>query len=128
VIDDIRRYGPPLLAVVFKKADFDIAAWVCCTTDEVVLNGPAAPEEYAALEDVAFVRSLKGSVRAWRDAAGLYRAAHADLSLAPKLYAATDKLASANGITNDAALQLVHRLHCVSNLAYALAESPEGRQ
>jgi hypothetical protein len=128
VIDDIYRHGPPLLAVLFSKGALDIAAWICCTDDEVVLNGPAGPDETAAMEDVALVRGLKGNVRAWREAAGLYRAARADLSLAPKLYAATDKLAAANGMASDAVLDVVHRLHRVPNLAYALAEPPDARR
>lgn len=125
VIDDIRGHGPPLLAVLFSKGALDIAAWICCTDDEVVLNGPAGPEEAAAMEDVALVRSLRGGVRPWREAAGLYRAARADLSLASKLYVLADKLAAVTAMGSEAVLDVIHRLHRVPNLAYALAEPPE---
>lgn len=127
VIGDIREHGPPMLAVLFKKAALDVASWVCCTTDEVVLNGPAGPEEVAALEDVALLRSLNGGLQSWRRAAALYRQARADLALAQKLYGETDKLAASVQIASDEVLDVLHRLQRVQPLAYALAEPPGAR-
>lgn len=127
VIDDIRENGPPLLAVLFRKGAPEVEAWVCCTADEVVLNGPAGPEEVAALEDVALLRGLPGKLPSWRQAAGLYRQARGDLAIASKLYEAADKLAAAAAMTGDAVLETLHRLQRVQPLAYALAEPAEGR-
>lgn len=127
VIDDVRTFGPPLLAVVFKKAAMDVRAWVCSTPDEVVLNGPAGPEETASMEDVALLRTLPGTLRAWRMLAGLYAAAREDRSLAERLYAEVDKVASGVGMPSAATLDMVHRLHRVDALAYALAEVTEMR-
>jgi hypothetical protein len=126
VIEDIRRHGPPLLAVVFKKAAMDVGAWVCSTADEVVLNGPAGPEEVAEMEDVAMLRALPGTPRAWRKAIALYAAARADLARAPELYAEVDKLASATAQTSSTVLDILHRLHRAPYLAFALAEPSGG--
>jgi hypothetical protein len=127
VIDDVRTFGPPLLAVVFKKAALDVRAWVCSTPDEVVLNGPAGPEEIASMEDVALMRTLPGTLRAWRMLAGLYAATREDRSLAERLYADVDKLASGVGMTSTTTLDVLHRLHRVGALAYSLAEVTEIR-
>jgi hypothetical protein len=123
VIDDVRSFGPPLLAVLFKKAAMNVRAWVCCTPHEVVLNGPAGPEETAAMEDVGLLRTLPGTLRSWQTAAGLYAAARANRALAEKLYAESDKLAASVGMTGAATLDLLHRLHRVERLAYALADT-----
>ena len=127
VIDDVRAFGPPMLAVLFKKAAMDVGAWVCSTPDEVVLNGPAGPDETAAMEDVKLLRTLPGNIRSWKKTAGLYAAARADRSLVEKLYAEVDKLAASVGMVNEATLDIVHRLHHVERLAYALAEPPGAR-
>jgi hypothetical protein len=127
VIDDIRTFGPPLLAVLFKKAAMNVAAWVCSTPDEVVLNGPAGPEETAAMEDVRLLRTLPGQMRVWQSAARLYASARADRSLADKLYVESDKLAASAGMTGSATLDMLHRLHRVERLAYALADTTAAR-
>lgn len=122
VIEDVRRFGPPLLAVMFKKAAMNVGAWVCCTPDEVILNGPAGPEETAAMADVELLRGLPGNLRSWQTAAGLYASARADRTLAGRLYGESDKLAASAGMTGDATLDMLHRLHRVERLAYALAD------
>jgi hypothetical protein len=126
VIDDIRTHGPPLLAVMFKKGATDVSSWVCCTPDEVVLNGPAGPEEVAVMEDVAFLRQLPGALRNWRTAANLYAAATADPAQADRLYAEVDRLADAVSMPGDQVLNTLHHIHRVERLAYELAE-PAGR-
>ncbi len=123
VIDDVRAFGPPLLAVLFKKAAMNVGAWVCCTADEVVLNGPAGPEETAEMEDVQLLRSLPGPLRSWQATAGLYAATRADRMLADKLYTESDRLAASVGMTGDATLEMLHRLHRIERLAYALADT-----
>ena len=129
VVEDVRQHGPPLLAVLFRKGAIDVRAWVCCTEDEVVLNGPAGPEEFAALEDVALLKGLPGSLKAWRTAAALYARARADLSLAPRLYAEADKLSAATRMAADAVMDTLHHLHRVQALAYELADTtPRGER
>lgn len=125
VIEDIRRNGPPLLAVLFRKGAIDVPSWVCSTPDEIVLNGPAGPEVAVMMEDVALLRRLKGSLKVWRSAALLYAQAQADLSLATKLYDTADKLAVGIGEGRIAVLECLHKLHQVDRLAYDLAE-PSG--
>ena len=127
VIEDIRQKGPPLLAVLFRKGAIDVGSWVCCTADEVVLNGPDGPDEIASMEDVAELCKLNGNIRGWRDAVSLYVQARADQSLAPKLYAAVDKLTTTVKMTDLAILDVLHRLHGVQPLTYALAEQNEVR-
>jgi hypothetical protein len=127
VIEDIRQQGPPLLAVLFRKGAIDVGSWVCCTTDEVVLNGPDGPGEVASMEDIAQLRKLNGSMRAWRDAVSLYAQASGDQALAPKLYTAVDKLATTVKMTDMAILDVLHRLRAVQPLTYALAEQNEVR-
>jgi hypothetical protein len=122
VIQDISQHGPPLLAVLFRKGAIDVGAWVCCTADEVVLNGPAGPDDFAAVEDVALLRSLGGNLRAWRNAARLYAQARADLSKAELLHAEAARLAVAVGTDDVAVLNTLHHLHYLSSLAYQLAE------
>ena len=123
VIEDVRRFGPPLLAVMFKKAAMNVGAWVCCTPDEVVLNGPAGPEEVAAIEDIELLRRLPGNLRTWQKVAWLYASARTDRTLADRLYAESDKLAASAGMTSDATLDILHRLHRIERLAYALADT-----
>jgi hypothetical protein len=127
VVEDVRAFGPPLLAMLFKKAAMDVAAWVCCTSDEVVLNGPAGPEETASMEDVALLRTLPGALRTWQAAARLYALARADRMQADKLYAETDKLGASVGMTSSATLDMLHRLHHVERLAYELADTVVAR-
>ena len=127
VLDDIRRHGPPLLAVLFSKGAFDIRAWLCCTPDEVVLNGLAGPEEIAAMEDVALLRSLPGQPRAWRMAANLYAQAGRDPSRIAALHAEADRLSAASAMAAEAVLGLLHRLQGVQSLAYSLTEPPGGQ-
>lgn len=122
VIENIRAFGPPLLAVLFKKAAMNVGAWVCCTSDQVVLNGPAGPEETAAMEDVELLRTLPGPRGDWKKSAWLYASARADRTLADKLYVEADKLAASVGMTSGATLDMLHRLHRIEPLAYALAE------
>jgi hypothetical protein len=126
VINDVRAFGPPLLAVMFKKAAMNVGAWVCSTPDEVILNGPAGPEETAVMEDVELLRTLSGNIRSWQRAAGLYAAARADRLQTERLYAEADKLAVSVGMGSSATLDMLHRLHRVERLAYALAD-PERR-
>ncbi len=123
VIADIARNGPPLLAVLFRKGALDIRAWVCCTEDEVVLNGPAGPEESALLADVAYLRSLPAPLLGWRRAAGLYAQAEAASSLADKLFVEADRLGALAGLPRRTVLDMLHRLRRVQSLAYALAEA-----
>jgi hypothetical protein len=124
VIQDIGRHGPPLLAVLFRKGAIDVGAWVCCTQDEVVLNGPAGPDDVVAMEDVALLHSLPGDLRTWRHAAQLYAQARADLSKAAVLHVEAARLAVAVGMDNGAVLNTLHHLHRVPSLAYQLAEQP----
>ena len=126
VVDDIRRNGPPVLIVLFRKGAIDVASWVCSTPDEVVVNGPAGPDVAVMTEDVALIRTLKGNPRAWRNAAFMYARAEDDLSLATALYDAAEKLAAATGENRDSVLQCLHRLRNIDRLAYKLAEPPKG--
>ena len=127
MVEDIRRNGPPLLAVLFRKGAIDVSSWVCSTPDEIVLNGPAGPEVTILMEDVAFLRKLGGDLKSWRAAANFYAAARSDLSLAPKLYEAADKLAASTGEPSKAVLDCLHHLHRINRLAYELAEQPGRR-
>lgn len=127
VLDDIRRHGPPLLAVLFSKGAFDIGSWLCCTPDEVVLNGPAGPEEFAAMEDVALLRTLPAPLKSWRQAAGLYAQAGRDPSRVAALHAEADRLATTAAMPAEAVFALLYRLQGVQSLAYSLTEPPGGR-
>ncbi|MGG5818733.1 hypothetical protein [Falsiroseomonas sp. HW251] len=121
IIDDIRAKGPPTLAVLFAKGAFDLRAWVCSTPDEVVLNGVAGPEEFAAMEDVVMLRDLPGSPRDWRWMTNRYTEAEADFSKAPTLHAEADKFAAKVGVPRDRVLDVAHRLRHASGLTFDLA-------
>jgi hypothetical protein len=121
LIEDIRAHGPPLLAVLFAKGALDIRAWVCSTADEVVLNGVAGPEEIAAMEDVALLRSLPGTPRDWRAIAGRYAEARGDLSKAEMLLAEAAKLATKLSLPRERVLDVAHRLRRATGLTFDLA-------
>jgi hypothetical protein len=127
VITDVRRYGPPLLAVLFEKGAIDVSAWVCCTADEVVLNGPAGPRETALLADVDRLRALPGNPRDWQGLVGRYRSAEVRLDEAAGLFAAVAKLAAKLGLDEAEAMQAVADLRHAGSLTFALAEPAEDR-
>ena len=121
VIEDIRRNGPPLLAVIFKKGAFDIHRWACSTADEVVLNGLAGPEETAAMEDVALLRGLPGHPRDWRRLARLCADALMDLSSASLFHEQATKLSGSLRMNRNRVLTIVHHLRHASDLTFDLA-------
>ena len=121
VVADIAAHGPPLLVFVFLKGAFRPESWVCCTADEIVLNGKAGPMEYAQREDVAFIRSLPEPMKAWRDLTRAYGNALEDEALAEKLFRDAEKLGARTGV-GDQVLPLLERLQRVSSLSWALAE------
>lgn len=121
LIEDIRTNGPPILAVLFAKGALNVRAWLCCTQDEVVLNGIAGPEEVAAMEDVALLRSLPGAARDWRWITTRYADAQADLAKADAFLAEADKLAAKLSVTRARVLEVAHRLRRASGLTFDLA-------
>lgn len=124
VIEDIRRHGPPQLAVIFSKGAIDIHRWACSTADEVVLNGPAGPEETAAMADVALLRTLQGHRREWRQLGLLCARALADLGAATLLHAQAAKLARNLGLSRKRVLELAHHFRNASGLTFDLAAEP----
>jgi hypothetical protein len=121
LIEDIRANGPPLLAVLFKKGAIDVTAWVCSTPDEVVINGPAGPEEIAAMEDVTRIRALPGKLPDWGRMLRAYIEATANPAQAEAFFAAATAFAAKVGMAEEAVLETLHGLRHASNLAFALA-------
>lgn len=121
IIHDIQANGPPLLAVLFRKGATEVTAWVCSTPDEVVINGPAGPEEVAAMEDVAHLRALPGKLADWGRMLRAYADAAADPARAEAFFAEVTKFAAKVGMTEDAVLEALHALRHAGSLAFALA-------
>lgn len=124
VVEDIRRNGPPLLAVIFTKGAFHIHRWACSTADEVVLNGLAGPEETACMDDVTLLRELPGQPREWRRLAWLCGQALMDLGAAEMLHEQAGKQARKLGLTPSRVLTLAHHLRGASGLTFDLATEP----
>lgn len=126
LIAEVRRSGPPLLTVLFRKGDPNPGAWVCCSPDEVVLNGMAGPEEQALMEDVALLRSLPGRLGDWRTMARRYAATTDDLSQADAFFGEVGRFASKVGLDEETILQQLHHLRGVDRLTFDLAALETG--